>query len=164
METTSLCLNTRLLVKINFQILILFIEINVNVCLLCDHHLMKGIILHTRKPTCQLKVSYALGFSVSADFYFAFWGAEMHVIHIVPFRPTMYVPKRFRYLKVSYLLRNWDNIENIIYVGSKLQLCQLEIPIFIYKLMYKCSLITTVSFVFCQFNRVASWNEAKLLF
>ena len=39
--------------KKNFQILIIFIEINVNVCLLCDHPAMTSIILHTRRPNCQ---------------------------------------------------------------------------------------------------------------
>jgi hypothetical protein len=53
LETTSLSLNTRLLVNKYFQILIIFIEININVCLLCDHHVMKSIILHTRRSNCQ---------------------------------------------------------------------------------------------------------------
>jgi len=37
----------------NFLILIIFIEINVNVCLLCAHHVMTRIILHTRRSNCQ---------------------------------------------------------------------------------------------------------------
>jgi len=40
LETNSLCLYTRLHVKKKFQILIIFIEINVNVCLLCAQHAM----------------------------------------------------------------------------------------------------------------------------
>jgi len=32
---------------------------------------MKGIILHIRRPNCQRKVSYALGFYVSFDFLFS---------------------------------------------------------------------------------------------
>jgi hypothetical protein len=56
LETTSLCLNTRLLVKKNFQILIIFIEISVNVCLLFEHQLMKRIILHSRRPNSKEKV------------------------------------------------------------------------------------------------------------
>jgi len=35
------------------KILIIFIYINGNVSLLFDHHVMKGIILHTRRPNCQ---------------------------------------------------------------------------------------------------------------
>ena len=73
LETTSLCLNNRLLKK-NFQILITFIEINVNVCLLCAHHVMKSIILNTLRPNRQYKVCYALGFYVSADLLF--WNFE----------------------------------------------------------------------------------------
>ena len=46
---------------------------------------------------------------------------------------------------------------------SKLQLCQLEIPIFVYKLMCLRSLIKSVSFVFCEFNRIARWNEGKTI-
>jgi hypothetical protein len=53
LETTSLCLNTRLQVKKKFQILIIFIEINVNVYLLCAHPVMTSIILHTRRPNFQ---------------------------------------------------------------------------------------------------------------
>jgi len=39
--------------KQNFQILNIFIEINVNVCLLSAHQVMTSIILHTRRPNCQ---------------------------------------------------------------------------------------------------------------
>jgi len=69
METTSLCLNTRLRVKSNFKIHIIFIEINVNLCLLCAHQVMTSIILHTRRPNCQYKVCYALGFYVQLIFF-----------------------------------------------------------------------------------------------
>jgi len=78
LETISLRLNNRLLVK-KIQILKTIIEININVCLLFDHHIMKGIILHTRRPKCQKKVCYALGFYVSADFrfsHFRSWKAQ----------------------------------------------------------------------------------------
>jgi hypothetical protein len=95
--------------------------------------------------------------------FFAFWGAEKHVFHISPFRPTKYVLNSFTCLEVSNRGRNWNRVKNFIYVGSKIQLCQLEIPIFIYKLMCLFSLINTVSFVFCEFNRVTSWNEAKTI-
>jgi len=53
LEKTSLCLNNRLIVNKNFQIVIIFIEINVNFCLLCAHHVMTSIIRHTRKRNCQ---------------------------------------------------------------------------------------------------------------
>ena len=148
METTSLCLNTRLLVKKNFQILILFIEINVNVCLLCDHHLMKGIIINTRRPTCKLKVSYALGFSVSADFFFAFWGAGMLVIHIVPFRTSRNALKNFRCLDISNRLRNWNKVKKplrevkiaIMPIGITNIHKQINVSEFINKLSFICVL------------------------
>jgi hypothetical protein len=63
-------LNTRLGVK-KIQIHINFIEINVNVCLLCALHVMTSIILHTRRPNWQPKVCYVLGCYVSADFHFS---------------------------------------------------------------------------------------------
>ena len=62
-------LNTRLRVTNNFLILIIFIEINVNVCLLCDH-VMKGIILHTRRPNCQYKTVIHLVFEFQLIFFF----------------------------------------------------------------------------------------------
>jgi len=53
MDTTSLCLNNRINENKLFQILIIFIELNVNVCLLCAQHVMTSIILHTRRPNSQ---------------------------------------------------------------------------------------------------------------
>ena len=53
LETAPLCLNTRLRVNKNFEIHINFIEINVNVCLLCAHRVMTCVILHTRRPNSQ---------------------------------------------------------------------------------------------------------------
>ena len=56
-----------------------------------------------------------------------------------------------------------NKVKNNIYVRSKLQLCQLEIPIFINKLMCKRSLMNWISFVYCEFNRVVGWNEGKAI-
>ena len=67
----------------------------------------------------------------------------------------------FRCLEVSNSVRNWNKFKKFKYVRSILQLCQLEIPILIYKLMCQSSFINSVSFVFCEFNRVGSWNEGK---
>jgi len=53
LETTSFCLNTRLFLNKNFQIFIIFIEINVNVRLSCAHHVMTSVIVYTRRPICQ---------------------------------------------------------------------------------------------------------------
>jgi len=54
----------------NLKFHINYIEIDVNVCLLCALHVMTSIILHNRRPNCQQKVCHALGFYVSADFIF----------------------------------------------------------------------------------------------
>ena len=123
---------------------------------MCANHVKTIIILHTRRPNCQ-KFCYALCFYVSADFFFVFWGAEKHIFHIVPFRPTRCVLKVFRCLEISNCVRNRNKSKNIIYVRSKLQLCQLEI------LKCQSSLINTVSFVISEFNRVATWIEDKTL-
>ena len=104
LETTPLCLNTRLRVNKNFKIHIKVIEINVNVCLLCAHHVMTSIILHTLRPVNKKSVTH-LDF-VSADFFFTFWEAEKHVFHITPFRPTSYVLMRLKWLEVSNRVRN----------------------------------------------------------
>ena len=93
--------------------------------------------------------------------FFAFCGAEKHVFHIFPFRTTSYILKSFRYLEVSNRGRNWNKIENNIFVRTELQLFQLDIPKFINKLMWQSSLINSVSFVFSEFSRVASWSEDK---
>jgi len=94
-------------------------------------------------------------------FFFRMLRAEKHFFHIAPFRPTRYVLKSFRYYEVRNRVRNWNNVKSIILVGSKLQLCRLEIPIFIYKIMCQSTLINTVSFLFCEFIRVTSWNYVK---
>ena len=123
---------------------------------------MRSIILNTRRPICQYKVCFALCLCVSW-FFFAFWGAEKHVTHIAPFRPSRYVLKCFRRLEFSNHIWNWNKVKNFIYVVSKLQLFQLDIPIFIYKLMCQISLIISVSFLFSEFNRLATWNEGKTI-
>jgi len=53
LETTCLCLNTWLVVNKKFPNSHYFFEIDVNVCLLCAHHVKNGINLHTRRPNCQ---------------------------------------------------------------------------------------------------------------
>ena len=91
---------------------------------------------------------------------FSFWEAEKHVFHITPFRPTSYVLMRLKWLEISKRERNWHEVKKIIFVESKLELCQLEMLIFIYNL--KCqSLLINFSFLFCEFNRVTSWKEGK---
>ena len=105
---------------------------------------------------CLLR-TWFLGFSWFP--IFAFWGAENYVFHIVPFRPTRYVLKSFRCMEVSNLVRNWNKIKNFIFVKSKLELCQLEMPIFIYKLMCQSSLINL--FHSCSVNLIVYRAEMK---
>ena len=129
LETNPLCLNTRLHVKKNFKIHITFIEINVNLWLLCAHLVIKSIIIHTRRPNWQKKLHYALGFYFSNDYFYRIWGAKSTIFTSFHFPPTRYVLKIFRLFDVSNRIRKWNKFKNIIYVGSKFQLCQLEIPI-----------------------------------
>ena len=100
-------------------------------------------------------------FYVSADFLFAFWWAKKQVINIDPFRPTMYVITGFDWLEVSNRVGNWNKQKKFNYVGSKFQLFQLELPLFIYKLMCQISLINTFSFMFWEYNRLGYWNVGK---
>jgi hypothetical protein len=95
--------------------------------------------------------------------FFEFWGAAKHVFNIIPYRTARYVLQSFSCLEVSNRVRNWTKVKNNFYVSSKLLLCQFEIPIFINKLMCQSSLLISVSFVFCDFNGVASWNEGKTI-
>ena len=124
---------------------------------------MTSIILHIRRPNCQYKVCYALGFMLHLIFFFCISISWKELFYIVPFRPARYVLKILRCLEFNNRVRKWNNVQNNIYVRWKIQLCQLEIPIYINKLMWPCSLINTVSFVSYEFNRVASWNEGKTI-
>ena len=161
-ESIFLCLHTRLRVNKKFPNFHYIFEINVNVCLLCAHFVMTSVILHSRRPADKNSVMH-LVFMFEMIFVFAFWGAEKHVIHIASFRPTRYVLKSFRYLDVRNRVRNWNKVKNYILVGSKLQLCQLEIPIFIHKIMSQSTLIISVSYLFCEFIRVTNWNDCKTI-
>jgi len=126
--------------KKNFQILIIFIEIQVTVWHLFDHALMLSIIFHTRRPINKDNVSYVLEFYVSSDVHFGTFRSWKHVLHMTPFRSTCYELTFFGCLNVSNSVWNWNKVENLIFVWSILQICHLEIPVFIYKLMYDYSL------------------------
>ena len=92
--------------------------------------------------------------------FFAFWEAEKQLFHITPFCPTSYVLIWLKWLEVSNRVRNWNKMKNFIFVDSKLEIHQLEMLIFIYKLMCQSSLINLFH-LFCEFNRVTSWKEGK---
>ena len=152
METTPLCLNTRLRENKNVKIHFNFIEINVNDCLLCALHVMTSIIFHTGRPNRQQKVCHALGFYVSADFIFRIlrsWKARFSHRSI---SPTSYVLMTLRCLEVSNRVSYWNKVKNFIFVESKFELWKLDIPIFISKLMCQSSLIYL--FHFCSVNLI----------
>ena len=58
LETAPLCLNTRLRVNKNFKFHTNFIEINVNVCLLCVPHVMSCIIPQNRRHVNKKSVTH----------------------------------------------------------------------------------------------------------
>jgi hypothetical protein len=93
--------------------------------------------------------------------FFAFWGAEKHVFHISPFRPTSYILTCFRCLENSNRVKNWYKYKKLIFVVFELQLCQFEITIFMYKVMCLIILWISVSYEYCVFNRVSRWNKSK---
>ena len=124
---------------------------------------MKGIILHTRRLIVNKKSVTHLLFMFELIFFFRIlrsWKPRFSHRSISPHEVST---KEFQVLGGSNRVRNWNKVKNKIYLMSKLLLCQLEIPIFINQLMCQSSLITSVSFVFCVFNRLARWNKRKTI-
>jgi len=122
---------------------------------------MTSIIFYTRRTKTQENVSFVYDHYVSADVHFLhFEGTEMHVFS---HRSTSYVLKSFVCLEVCNRVLTWNVAKKLIFVQSILQICQLEILLFIYKLRCQTSLWTSVSYGFCEFNRVAIWNKGKAI-
>jgi hypothetical protein len=67
--------------------------------------------------------------------FFAFWGAENHVFHILPIRSRSYELKSLVCLEDSNSVSNWNKRWNLFYASSIFQICQMEIPVFITKFM-----------------------------
>ena len=80
-----------------------------------------------------------------------------HVFHITPFRPTCYVLMRLKWLEVSNRVRNWNKVKYFIFAESNLEICQLEMLIFIYKLLCQSSLLK----FFISVQWTYSCNELK---
>ena len=111
-----------------------------------------------------MKTSFTyLIFMFQMMFIFPILRRWKNVFHIYPFQSTSYVLKVFGCLEVSNRLSNWNKAKNLIFVWSILQICQLEIPLFIYKFMCMRSLWISVLYGFCEFNHVASWNKCKTI-
>jgi hypothetical protein len=120
-------------------------------------------ICRSEDLTINKKSVTPLVFTFKLSIFFRILRSWKALFNIVSFHPTWFVLKSFRWLEVSNRERNWNKVKNNIYVSSKLQLCQLEIPIFLNNLMCQSPLLITVSFVFLEFNRVASRNEGKTI-
>ena len=107
----------------------------------------------------KTSVTYLI-FIFRLTFIFEFWLGEMQLIHISPFQTRKFVLMLLGCLVVSNRVRNWNKGKNFIFVLSILQICQLEIPKYIYKFISLNSLWIPVSCGFRVFNRV-SWNKGK---
>jgi len=84
LETIPLCINTRLRVNKHFKIHINFIEINLNVRLLCAFRVMTSIILHTRRLVNKMSVTH-----------FVFVSADFHFSHLEKLRSTFFTSLHF---------------------------------------------------------------------
>ena len=146
----------------------LFLSNFLTVLLLGVHPLMESIIFHTRRPNNQEKCSYLLDIYVSVDVHFHILWSWDACFHINPFRYTSYVLKCFGCLEVSSRVSNWNKGKKLIFVGAILHNAnwkykQLEIQVFIYKLMCQGSLWISFSYEFCEFNRVSNGNKVKII-
>ena len=99
-------LHTRLRVNKNFKIRIHYIEININVCLLCSHHVMTSIILHTRRPVNKNSVTHLVFMIQLISFFRILRSWKACFSHRSTFCPTSYVLMRLRCLEVSNRVRN----------------------------------------------------------
>ena len=66
---------------------------------------------------------------------------------------------RLKWLEVSNHVRIWNKVKNFIFVESKLELCQLEMLIFIHKLICQSSLINL--FHFSSLNLIVYREEKR---
>jgi hypothetical protein len=115
LESTSLCLHTRLRVKNKFPNSHYLFYINANVWLLCAHLLMTSIILHSPKSVNKMSVMHLI--FMFHLIFFAFWGSDKLVFHIAPFRPTNYILKCFWYLEVRNRVRIWNKVKKNLIRG-----------------------------------------------
>ena len=122
---------------------------------------MTSIILHTRRHTVNKNFFTHLVFIYKLTLIFRILRSWKARFSHTTFRTTSYVLMILKWLEVSNRVRNWNKVKNFIFVESKLELCQLEMLIFKYKLNVSEFINKRVSFLFCDFNRVTSWKEGK---
>ena len=125
LETTSLFLNTLLLVKKNFQILFFILKLMHKFAFMCSPRNDKYNPSYSKNKLSIKSLLRTWFLCFSRFYFFHIWGAEKHVFHITPFCPTRYV-LRLKWFEVSNLVRNRNKVKNFIFVESKLELCQLE--------------------------------------
>ena len=123
---------------------------------------MTIIFLHTWRHNGQLKVCYALGFMYKLILFFRILSSWKARFSIAPFRPRGYVLLRLRCLEVSNGVRKWNKVKNS-FRGVETWIMPIGITnIYIYIQENESEIIyRLVSFLFCEFNRVTSWNVGK---
>jgi len=131
LETTSLCLNKRLSDKKSPHSHYFYCNLGIRLTFMCSpandkFNLSYSRTQHSRKRQLLTWFLYFNWYS-----FFAFWGPEKQLFHNTPFSSTNNVLKSFGCLEVSNRVSNWKKSKNLILVGSILQICQLEIPVFI---------------------------------
>ena len=161
LESTSLCLQTRLRVNKKFQN-ILFFLINANIWLLCVLLLMTILILHSRTPK-TIKCLLFTWFLCFSWFFFRIFSSLKDVIHIAPCRRTRYVLKSFRYLEVRNRVRNWNKVKKLHIHGVENSIMPIGNTNIHIQNNVQNTLINSVSFLFCEFIRLTSWNDGKTI-
>ena len=126
---------------------------------MCAHHLMRSIIFHTRRLNTKVNFCYVHGFMFQLKCIFHIlrsWKACLSHRSI-----SLHLLCTKGGLEVSNRVSNWNKAKNLIFVVSIHKISQFKITVFIYKLIWQSSLWVSVSYVFCEFNRVASWYKGK---
>ena len=132
--------------------LVIFIDIYVTGWLLCAHPLMTSINFILEESTLnKTSVTYLISM-FRLMFIFEFWLGKEQLIHISPFHSRNYVLMCLGSLEVSNRVSNWNKGKHFIFVGSMLQICQLELPVIITKFMW-----------WFEFSRYFYWNVGNRL-
>ena len=131
--------------------------------LLCAHPLMTSINFILEYPTLKKTSVTYLNFMFQLMIIFRILISWKQLIHTSPFHSWSYILMFLGFLEVCNRVSNLNKAKNIIFVGLKIEICQLEIPIFIYNFISLNSLWISFSYGFYVFNRVTSWNKGKAL-
>ena len=157
LESTSLCLHTRLHVKKFPNSHNFFWNLSKRLTVMCSPRNDKYNPSFWR-PICWFKVCYALGFYVSADFLFRIlrsWKARFSHRSISPHEVCTKDSKVLGGHNSSKELK-WRNKRHFCWVESSIMpIGNTNIHI---QIMCQCTLIKSFSILFSEFIRVTCWN------